>query len=200
MVRHALTLAPGRDDYLFVLAQLYMRKQDFVTARQVLQPMLRENADETIRQSALTLLNSMQKIEEQINRLKAAGLSTDSSDSGHEDTGATEEPSLEPFLRKPQNGEQRVQGMLNRVDCGPGTILFSVDAGGQQLRLRARGLELVKFVTYTTDVRGDMSCGTRHPPNPVVVTFRPGREDRNRVAGEIVALEFVPADFQLQDP
>jgi len=200
MVRHALTLAPGRDDYLFVLAQLYMRKQDFVTARQVLQPMLRENADETIRQSALTLLNSMQKIEEQINRLKAAGLSMDSSDIGHEDTGATEEPSLEPFLRKPLDGEQRVQGILNRVDCGPGTILLSVDSGGQQLRLHASGLERVRFVTYTTDVRGEMSCGTRHPPNPVVVTFRPGRQDRNRVAGEVVAVEFVPADFQLQDP
>jgi hypothetical protein len=162
--------------------------------------MLRENADETIRQSALTLLNSMQKIEEQINRLKAAGLSTDSSDSGHEATGSTEEPSLEPFLRKPQDGEQRLRGILNRVDCSPGTILFSVDSGGQQLRLHASGLERVRFVTYTADVRGEMSCGTRHPPNSVVVTFRPGRQDRNRVAGEVVAVEFVPPDFQLEDP
>jgi len=198
MVRHALTLAPGRDDFIFVLAQLYMRKEDFITARQVLQPMLRESADETIRQSALTLLNSMQKIEEQLNRLKAAGLS---SDSPRQDDDATpDEASLEPFLRKPQNGEQRVQGFLNRVQCTPGTILFSVEAGGQSLTLHASRLDHVRFVTYTAGIRGEMSCGMRRPPNPVVVTYRPGREDRYRTDGEIVAVEFVPADFQLQNP
>lgn len=198
MIRHALTLAPGRDDYVFVLAQLYMRKQEFQTARQVLQPMLRENADDTIRQSALTLLNSMQKIEEQLNRLKAVGLSSDSS--SEDEPGSTEENSLEPFLRKPKDGEQRVQGFLNRVDCAADTILFSIDAGGQKLTFYANKLERVRFVTYSPAVRGEMSCGMRRPPNPVVVTFRAGRQERVRSDGEVVAVEFVPLDFQLQNP
>ena len=132
--------------------------------------------------------------------MKAAGLSTDSIDDEPDPAGEPGEDPLEPFLRKPQDGEQRVQGFLNRVECSPGAILFSVEAGGQKLTLHASGLERVRFVTYTTGIRGEMSCGTRRPPNPVVITFRPGREDRNRSAGEVVAVEFVPANFQLQNP
>jgi len=196
LVRHALSLAPERDDYLFVMAQLFMRKEDFNTARRVLQPLLRKNADATIRQSAFTLLNSMDKIEEQLNRLRAAREAAEAA--GQEDrSGEMKEPSLELFLRKPQNGEHRVQGFLNRVECGAGSTLFSIDAGGQSLTLHASHLERVRFVTYTAGMRGEMTCGTRRPPNAVVVTYRPESEIRIGSVGEVIAIEFVPTDFHL---
>jgi tetratricopeptide (TPR) repeat protein len=198
LVRHALSLAPGRDDYVFVLAQLYMRKQDFNTARQVLQPMLREGADETIRQSGITLLNSMNKIEEQLQRLRAATKSQEEQQNG--DSMSSKEPSLEMFLRKPQKGEQRVQGILDRVDCTPGTILFFVEATGHRLTLHASRLERVRFVTYTEGVGREMTCGQRQPPNSVIVTYLPAKDPRMRSDGEMVAVEFVPPDFQLQNP
>jgi tetratricopeptide (TPR) repeat protein len=197
LVRHALSLAPGRDDYVFVLAQLYMRKQDFNTARQVLQPMLREGADETIRQSGITLLNSMNKIEQQLQRLRAA---TKSDEDEQGDEVNRKEPSLEMFLRKPQKGEQRVQGFLDRVDCTPGTILFFVDATGHRLTLHASRLERVRFVTYTEGIGREMTCGQRRPPNSVIVTYLPGKDPRMRSDGEMVAVEFVPPGFQLQNP
>ena len=195
MIRQALSLAPGRDDYIFVLAQLYMRKEEFNTARQVIQPLLRESADDTIRQSALTLLSSMKRIEEQLNRLRAVQKTETVSD-----TTDLKEPSLELFLRKPQNGEQRIQGFLNRIECTTGSILFSVETGGQLLTLHATRLERVRFVSYTPGIRGELSCGTRRPPNNVVVTYKPTRELRNRTDGEVVVVEFVPAEFQLQIP
>jgi tetratricopeptide (TPR) repeat protein len=198
LVRQALSLAPGRDDYVFVLAQLYMRKQDFITARHVLQPMLRENADETTRKSALTLLNSMKKIEEQLDRLKVATDAVENA-AAQENSANEKEPSLERFLRKLQKGEQRLQGFLNRVECRQEKILFSIDAGGQMLTLQASRLERVRFVTFTPEVRGEISCGQRRPPNAVVVTYRTAREARTRSDGEMVAVEFVPSDFQLQN-
>ncbi len=197
LVRHALSLAPGRDDYVFILAQLYMRKQDFNTARQVLQPMLREGADETIRQSGITLLNSMNKIEQQLERLKAA-MNAEGNES--DDSSDSKEPSLERFLRKPQKGEQRVQGLLDRVDCTPGKILFLIDAFGQRLTLHASRLERVRFVTFTEGIGREMTCGQRRPPNPVVVTYLPAKDARARIDGEMVAVEFVPPGFQLQNP
>jgi tetratricopeptide (TPR) repeat protein len=196
LVRHALSLAPGRDDYVFVMAQLYMRKQDFNTARQVLQPMLREGADETTRQSGTTLLNSMNKIEQQLERLKAAT----NAEADEADQSDLKEPSLERFLRKPQKGERRVQGFLDRVDCTPGTITFSVDATGQRLTLHASRLERVRFVTYTDEVGREMTCGQRRPPNSVVVTYLPLKDSRMRSDGEMVAVEFVPPGFQLHNP
>jgi tetratricopeptide (TPR) repeat protein len=196
LVSHALKLAPGRDDYVFVLAQLHMRKQDFATARSVLTPMLRENADETTRKSALTLLNSMKTIEEQLDRLRAVNDAV-----GNAAKGSTHdnEPSLELFLRKLQKGEQRVQGFLDRVECTQERILFSINTGRQMLTLQASGLERVRFVTFTPDVRGEISCGHRRPPNAVVVTYRKAAEPRPRNDGEMVAVEFVPATFYLQN-
>lgn len=199
LVTHALALAPGRDDYVFVLAQLYMRKQDFVTARHVLAPMLRDNADETTRKSALTLLNSMKTIEEQLDRLKAANDAVENA-ARDESFPNEKEPSLELFLRKLQKGEQRVQGFLNRVECTQERILFSINAGGQLLTLQASGLERVRFVTFTPEVRGEISCGQRRPPNAVVVTYRKPGEALPLSDGEMVAVEFVPATFHLQNP
>jgi hypothetical protein len=86
------------------------------------------------------------------------------------------------------------------VECREEKILFSIDAGGQTLTLQASRLERVRFVTFTPDVRGEISCGQRRPPNPVVVTYRTASEARTRSDGEIVVIEFVPADFQLQNP
>jgi hypothetical protein len=174
-----------------------MRKQDFNTARQVLQPMLREGADETIRQSGITLLNSMNKIEQQLERLKAA-MNAEGNES--DDSSDSKEPSLERFLRKPQKGEQRVQGLLDRVDCTPGKILFLIDAFGQRLTLHASRLERVRFVTFTEGIGREMTCGQRRPPNPVVVTYLPAKDARARIDGEMVAVEFVPPGFQLQNP
>ncbi len=194
LVRYALSLAPGRDDYVFVLAQLFMRKQDFPTAREVLKPMLREGADDQTRRSAEALLSSMKKIEEHVERLKVAEQGENSLSAPAEND---REPSLEPFLRKPQKGEQRVQGLLKRVDCNQERIVFSIAAGGQLLTLQASRLERVRFVTFTTEVRGQISCGQRRPPNPVVVTYRLAQGGPGRSDGEMVAVEFVPADFYL---
>jgi tetratricopeptide (TPR) repeat protein len=199
LIGQALALAPGRNDYVFVLAQLYMRKQDFVTARKVLTPMLRENADETTRRSALTLLNSMKTIEEQLDRLKAANAAVENV-TGKGTPQIEAEPPLEHFLRKVQKGEQRVQGFLNRVECTGEKILFSISAGSQILTLQTSGLERVRFVTFTPDVRGEISCGQRRPPNPVVVTYRKSAAGVDGGDGEIVVVEFVPADFYLQSP
>jgi hypothetical protein len=53
-------------------------------------------------------------------------------------------------------------------------------------------------VAYTPDAGNQISCGARKPENAVVVTYRALSDTRAKVDGEIVAIEFVPADFQLK--
>lgn len=198
LVRQALLLSPGRDDFVFVLAQLYMRKQDFGAARQILQPMLRESAEAQSREQARILLNSMKAIEAQMARLQDAA----QPGQAHGERGQQAEPldaalQLEPALRKLGEGEQRLLGVLQRIDCVPGTIVFAINADGEIFRLHSNKLEQVQFITYTTEVGGEITCGVRNPPSTVVATYRPRRGSRERIAGEIVALEFVPPDFKL---
>lgn len=69
LLKHGLALSPGKGEFSFLLAQLYLRKEDFKTARQILEPMSREGGgDPQLRANAQSLLESIARIEGQNNR------------------------------------------------------------------------------------------------------------------------------------
>ena len=82
-MKHVLNVSPGRHDFIVMLAQLYLRKQDFKTARGLLEQVVKLNAGEDERQQAEQLLNhinsydqAMAQVEEAKKRrgVSAAGL------------------------------------------------------------------------------------------------------------------------------
>jgi hypothetical protein len=101
-------------------------------------------------------------------------------------------------IRKPGPGEEQARGLLERVDCNGNVATFTVQAGARTLKLHAANFNAVQYKTYTPEVSGDISCGVRNPANNVVVTFRPAKEARAKFDGDVVAVEFVPKDFQLK--
>jgi hypothetical protein len=101
-------------------------------------------------------------------------------------------------LRQPQAGEEQVQGLLTRVDCDAKGLTFIVKVGERLLKLRASDINDIQFVTYTTDVSGEMTCGARNPVNHVVVVYRSPKDARVKVDGELLSVEFVPKDFELK--
>ncbi len=52
MIKRAVALSPGSEEFLFVLAQLYLRKQDIEEARKVIEPLASTGADPQIRARA----------------------------------------------------------------------------------------------------------------------------------------------------
>jgi hypothetical protein len=54
-------------------------------------------------------------------------------------------------------------------------------------RFQVARMESVEFITYRTDLQGNVTCGARTPPDPVYVTARDGQLD-----GTVVAIEFLP--------
>lgn len=104
---------------------------------------------------------------------------------------------LAEALRKPREGEARVQGMLVAIECNAKGIFFVLRTAERLLKLHAGGFEQMDIRTFTRDVAGEITCGPRKPENPVVVTFLPANAGR-KVDGEATALEFVPKDFQLK--
>ncbi|HEV7858733.1 MAG TPA: tetratricopeptide repeat protein [Pyrinomonadaceae bacterium] len=206
MLLDALALSPGKQEYSFVLAQLYMRKEDFKTARATLEPMIRNNADPDLRAHAQALLDSLKSREEQVARFKALekdnladGSSNAEPSSSHPlDEKAELNASLQRVLRKPGAGEEHLRALLLSIDCGPKDIVFNFKAGERTLNLHAPDFTHLSFISYTGEVAGEISCGARHPANHVVVTYRPARDPRTKTDGEIIAVEFVPKDFELE--
>jgi hypothetical protein len=115
---------------------------------------------------------------------------------GSTSQGALSQVTYELPLRKPGAGEQREQGLLTDVACDAKGVTFKITAGERLLKLWTPDLNRVHFATYTPDVSGEITCGTRKIPNHVVFVFRPSKTPGAKFDGAPVSIEFVPKNFK----
>jgi tetratricopeptide (TPR) repeat protein len=223
LIKKAHALAPGNEEYALVLAQIYLRQQNLDAARQTVEPLARSSSgDPQTRANAQSLLTAITTLQEQMARFKsereaAASEGGESprlrrrADEGDapqpitvdagEEAGSSEAAlslAIQEALRKPLAGEARVQGLLVRIDCNQKGVVFNIKVGSRVLKLQSEGFDNLHIVAYTPDAGSRIGCGARKPENPVIITYRAAADTRARVDGEMVAIEFVPATFQLK--
>jgi tetratricopeptide (TPR) repeat protein len=224
LIRQAVALAPGNQHYALVLAQLYMRQDKIEEARQTAELIAREGQDPGLRATAQTVLASIKTYEEQLKRYKAAQEASErgggsetrlvvrDEENVKEAAGTTTKPgksedemvaealaqAISDALRKPQRGETRVSATLIRIECGPKGLVFVLKAGERMLRLTAAGFDGLHLVNFSQQTDHQLTCGARKTETPSVVTYRAVPDARTKTDGALVALEFVPANFQLK--
>jgi tetratricopeptide (TPR) repeat protein len=208
MLKRALAAAPGRNDLVFMMAQLYMRKEDFKTAHQLIDKLLNNSNDEQTRQQAKALLTQLVSVEEQIASMHAVSeqQAADSRNSPRLRETSAEEPvekydpaeALRESLRKPAAGETQEQGMLARIDCDTKGITFSVRINGRLLKLKTDSFTHIELMSFSPDAGGEITCGIRKPENNVVVGYLPTTAAGAKTDGVIKSLEFVPSEFKLK--
>jgi hypothetical protein len=100
---------------------------------------------------------------------------------------------VEPIFRKTKADEQRVEGLLQRIDCSiRGRVAFVVQTADQTVRMSAPKMQDVEFITYREDVTGDVKCGPLKEPMRVYLTSRdPSKPGAERV---VTAVEFLPKE------
>lgn len=101
-----------------------------------------------------------------------------------------EQPETKTIYRAVKEGEQRVDGLLRRIECPPGrpvTFVVQVKNKPAAEKYTAPTLGSVDFIAHTPTFRGPVSCGGKTPPDHVFVTWK-------TVAGapRVVAVEFLP--------
>jgi predicted Zn-dependent protease len=207
-LKQGLKRAPGRNDLLLMLAQIYLRKEDFKSSRGILQRLSQNASDATIRENATNMLKHIDSFEQRLADFRAAREAASAKNSSvagdtpvidQNASAAKVDPSsyLREALRKPAEGEKQIQGTLLRVECDAKAIIFVVKAGEAVLKLRTANFEELDIVAFTTDAGSEITCGTRKPPDPIVVCYQPATDARAKVDGTIVSLEFVPREFKL---
>ena len=99
-----------------------------------------------------------------------------------------ESPAVKPVYRELKEGEERVEGLLQRVECPAGRpVSFVVKLNDRVAMYEAPRLDAVEYIAYTPDFKGPMSCGGRGKGDPVLVTWKAaGKQAR------AVAVEFLP--------
>jgi len=204
LLKRVLEASPGRNDLLFTLAQLYMKKDDFKTAREILERLRRNNGDQHMRQQAQSLLTQLAAREELIAayeaRRKEHGGGSDPSVIAPADAVmVAPDPStwLRKALRKPNEGELQVQATLLRVDCDEKGIVFTVSIEERKVKLRTDQFNNVRLVSFSTDAGREITCGPRELDN-VIICYVPAQDSKTKVEGTIKSIEFVPKEFRLK--
>jgi tetratricopeptide (TPR) repeat protein len=195
LIRRAIALAPGNQHYALVLAQLYLRQDKVEEARRTAELLAREGSDPSLRATAQSVLGSIRSYEA---RLKQHNAAQGPRKSVEEMVAEAFEQSIREALREPREGETRVRAVLTGIECGRKGLVFVLRAGERTLRLTAPGFGGLHLVNFNQGADGQLTCGARKPETPAVVTYRAGTDARARTDGALVALEFVPADFQLK--
>jgi FimV-like protein len=215
LLKRAVALEPGELQHRYMLAQVYMQKRDYAAARGLLESVLR-GGDPRTRAHAQQMLDTIISIEAQAARWKAdderrekeappreaAETSTDGpprltrreSSQPQREAGA-ETSAARVGLRQPRPGEEQVRGLLVGIDCSGTNIVLTIRVGERLLKLESEGLEDIEFVTYSPDISGDMTCGTRKPENPVIVIYRPSKNARAKFNGQVLAVSFVTKEM-----
>lgn len=130
MLKRVLEAAPGRSDVRFNLAQIYLRKGEYKSAREIAERLSRNASEAEIRQRAETMLTQITKMEEQTVGLEALRARRKESREPFSNAPSVEgnviterqtpvDPSryLREALRKPASSEVQAQGMLLQIDC-----------------------------------------------------------------------------------
>lgn len=197
LLKQAIALSPRRKDFALLMAQGYMRKEEFDTAREILNAVAQGNVNQQVREQAQALLAIVKSREEFAARVKAMNEMAMKAETPPGPVQPCDAPQPGPQLKKRRFAGEQVCGMLVRVECADdgGVILF-VETGERTFRLHSASLNRIRFVTYTTEVRGHVTCGLREPASPVLITYKPAADARaGGVDGEAIAVEFVPKDW-----
>jgi Tfp pilus assembly protein PilF len=198
LIEQALKLSPGKTDFSFTLAQIYMRKEDFTKAREILEPLAHGNEAPTVGQQAKGLLEGIKRREQQLSQFKAWKESSDKI-SATQSVQASSDPwdDLRAALRPRGAGEVQVQGVLVRIDCAPKAIVLTVKSVDRLLKIKTDTFENIDITTFTPDVAGEIQCGPHKPENVVIVCYVPSKDSSAKVDGIVKSIEFVPKDFKL---
>ena len=196
---------------MFMLAQLYMRKEDFKPARELIDKII-TSGDAEMRQLAQGLLAQLVSFEEQLARIRKAqeeraphlrqGTTPGNAAEGGVETAVAEtfDPAaaLRDSLRKLAPGETQAQGTLTRIDCDAKGITFVVKVNDRLLKLNTDDFKHIEIVSFSEDAGNQITCGLRKTQNNVVVAYVGATDPRAKVDGVLKSLEFVPPDFKLK--
>lgn len=210
LLKRAIALAPGDQEFAFLLAQIYLRMEDLKLARATLEPLATGAYDAELRDRSKSMLDEINLLERQPNpvlRDRSSASSIVEADPNvtvdEPDDPATEaermNAALQSVLRRPEEGEERVRGQLVRIECNSsGNVTFHVSVGDRLYKLSASSFNQVRLVAYTDAAGKQVKCGSYKPALEVVATFKKTKESGSKVEGGAVAIEMVPAEFKLK--
>jgi Tfp pilus assembly protein PilF len=211
LLKKAIALNPSRHQFGLTLAQLYLRKQDFAQAKEILSKTARMTQEERLRAQCEQLLGTVEELLSYQTRARRARPEPNPDIKPPDiPTVAAEKPATaEPSEPPPKAGASgvtvgkkmaervaqetiSVSGTLLSMDCPTsGGLNFTVKTSSRKLTLHAASPESILLFQKGKIVKKDFYCG---PLNiEVIARYIPGKEGRPKSAidGQLISITFL---------
>ena len=196
-IERARLMATGREDYVFIHAQVLAGLAEFASARTILGPLMAPAYPQEVRENAKSLMSYILKLESE-NQARSRASELAAAEPGTAPAGTEPTPS-EPtapanvsgiLYRELRVGEQRLEGTLERIECGAkGSAIFHIRMADGITKASGRMSE-VDFISYRDDLSSSIGCGSLKSPAAIYLTYRAdATKSIDKVA---VAIEFRP--------
>jgi Flp pilus assembly protein TadD len=222
LLEEASRMAPAREPYRALLAQVLMSQGEFDAADGILGPLAATGTRHEVREDARSLLVRVATLRlRSVARADPVGargapasgpVATSPMAGAQPAVGDTPESLSETSarpgvsrlvlnLRAVGPGETRVRADFRAVDCTAAGIVLRVNVNGKVLRFAAVNLTDIDFVSFRSDTPASVACGL-FAPMSALVTYRPSPPvlAHLKAEGEVVAVELIPQDYVPRHP
>ena len=186
-IERARLRAPTREDYAFIHAQVLAHQKEYGLARRVIGPLMSAAYPPDVRDAARNLMRYVGDLEGN----EESRAARETAQPFEPDPPSPQPTEPLPVFRELKDGEQRLEGVLERIECrarGAATFHIRTDTGVETVATqRMTGVE---FISYRTDLSGTVTCGPLKSPLPVIATWR--FDPLSKEPKTAVALEFPP--------
>ncbi len=105
---------------------------------------------------------------------------------------------IQNALRQPEPGETRIVGNVEKIECSGQTMSVNIASASGPVKLKVINPRDLRLGAFTPDAAGlQFGCGASMPGLKAIITYLPSTEKKPKFAGDLKAVEFVPAGFEL---
>ena len=214
LLKRAVSLQPGNQEYSLLLAQIYLRQEKYAESKEIAQNIVKTASEPQMRSTAQTLLNTISQIEE--SKTKYEKQKQESEDSGvrqpilikkntlseSEIAKIKEENSinsLNRLLSPLEANEIRVVGYIEKINCIKGGINYTVKTDKETFLLSSKDFSELELNALTREAEDmEFGCDTQTQNLLMVLTYRPSAEAKAKTKGTLISITFVPPYFKLK--
>ncbi len=225
-MRKALAYQPGSQRYVMRIAEIYMRQEKFDEASEIAnritkttdEPVIKNQADHLLEQIArgkeINAINveSRKQYEAAIaagakpggrRQLLVRGGPDGKAPSPEDIAKAQQEFRMREInrqLRKTAQDEKQIFGNLQKIECRNGIVTYTVKTESETFMLTSRDFQGLTLMSYEVDPgSAGISCNANISALKAVIVYKPKTIAKNPSRGELLSIEFVPADFRFLD-
>lgn len=221
----ALKFQPGNQKYALRIAEIRLRQEKFEESSAIAVKIAATADDQEVKSRAESLLGQIQQFQEITAKNEKArkefedAVANAGKDGGRPvlitrgRSGKTLTPeeaallqeneeirSTNLALKPPAEGEQRILGSIQKIQCKGKVVTYTIKTGAETLFLSSNGFQGITLVAFTMEASDvQVGCGADVSTLRSVLTYKSREPGKDGVVGELVAIDFVPGNFRFMD-